>query len=280
MNNKMKKFNKILMMTVAILLTLVLASTSVVSGIFAKYVVTKSATTEVSLKAFGIKLTVTGMNDAEKGITTKVDKKDAQNNSIAITVSGVKLAPNEKIDDVVKFTIEKDGGPNVDKVNLKIKTDVSGVDNFNVTNDNIKGVTPENLNLTEKKYIPLIFTMESGTANADSSTEILGAWTQPNDGMSDTNFENAIAAAIVSKMAYTATKNVPNSVEKVIWNNGTSTTALSVGYLSFGFKAYGTSATNVGGLTPAQADAVQTYLSTNSNAKLTVTYTVSLEQVV
>ena len=279
MNNKMKKFNKILMMTVAILLTLVLASTSVVSGIFAKYVVTKSATTEVSLKAFGIKLTVTGMNDAEKGITTKVDKKDAQNNSIAITVSGVKLAPNEKIDDVVKFTIEKDGGPNVDKVNLKIKTDVSGVDNFNVTNDNIKGVTSENLNLTTNKYIPLIFTMKSGTANANSSTEILSAWTQPTDGMSDTNFENAIAAGIVSEMAYTATTGVSNSVEKVIWNKG-STTTLSVGHLSFGFKAYGTSATNVGGLTPAQADAVQTYLSTNSNAKLTVTYTVSLEQVV
>ena len=279
MNNKMKKFNKILMMTVAILLTLVLASTSVVSGIFAKYVVTKSASTEVSLKAFGIKLTVTGMNDADKGITTRVDKKDAQNNSIAITVSGVQLAPNEKIDDVVKFTIEKDGGPNVDKVNLKIKTDVTGVDNFNVTNDNIKGVTSENLNLTTNKYIPLIFTMESGTANANSSTEILSAWTQPTDGMSDTNFENAIAAGIVSNMAYTATTGVSNSVEKVIWNKG-STTTLSVGHLSFGFKAYGTSATNVGGLTPAQADAVQTYLSTNSNAKLTVTYTVSLEQVV
>ena len=117
MNNKFKRFNKILMMTVAILLCLVLISTSVVSGIFAKYVITKSAGATVSLKAFGITLSVDGMaTNNSTGITKTVVSKDTNNNALEISVTGISLAAGESIDDVVKFTI--DGTPNVDSVKL------------------------------------------------------------------------------------------------------------------------------------------------------------------
>ena len=271
MNNKMKKFNKILMMTVAILLTLVLASTSVVSGIFAKYAVTKSGSTEVSLKAFGITLTVAG----KSGLS--VDKTPSNSsgvNTMSVTVRDLQLTPGQTIDDVVKFTIAANGTdnkPNVSNVKLKIKTTVSGVSNFNVTSDNLKTVTSETVTHTTGKYIPIIFTMESGTADAASSTKILDAWNNPTT-VTDTNLANAIAAGIAanSTFGYTATSGVSNSVEKTIWNGST----LSVTHISFGFKGWGKETTSV-----ANADAIQTYLSTNSNAKLTVTYTVSLEQV-
>ena len=147
MNNKMKKFNKILMMTVAILLTLVLASTSVVSGIFAKYVVTKSASTEVSLKAFGITLKVEGTQGTIKYSPTGSDKDTA----ISVSVTGLQLAPGETLDDVVKFTI--DGTPNVDAVKLKIKVKSENVSTFKVAKTNINSVST--VDFAEKIFIPI-----------------------------------------------------------------------------------------------------------------------------
>ena len=269
MNNKMKKFNKILMMTVAILLTLVLASTSVVSGIFAKYVVTKSASTEVSLKAFGITLTVEG----KSGLSVETTPSGTSGvNTMSVTVKDLQLTPGQTIDDVVKFTIAANGTdnkPNVSKVNLKIKTTVSGVDNFSVTSDHLKTVTSETVTHTTGKYIPIIFTMESGTTDANTSTKILDAWNNPSS-VSDTTLATAIATGIKDAgFGYTVTSGASNSVEKTIWDGK----ALSVTHLSFGFKGWSTETPSV-----TNADAIQTYLSTNSNAKLTVTYTVSLEQ--
>ena len=52
----MKKSNKILMATVAILLSLVLISTSIVSGIFARFVIEKSGSTAIKFNKFGVDL--------------------------------------------------------------------------------------------------------------------------------------------------------------------------------------------------------------------------------
>ena len=264
MNNKMKKFNKILMMTVAILLTLVLASTSVVSGIFAKYVVTKSASTEVSLKAFGITLKVEGTQGTSINYSPTDSNKDT---AISVSVSGLQLAPGETLDDVVKFTIAADGTggkPNVDKVKIKIKTTVSDISGFNVTSSMVDGAQGKN-------YIPIEFKAKVG----NTSKTVCSAWTLPDDSAA---LQNSIASGIKSNFAtyFMASDDVVDTVEGVIYDGS----SLKFTNLSFGFKAYGTGTANVGGLSAAKADEVQTYLSTQSGAKLTVTYTVSLEQVV
>jgi hypothetical protein len=262
MNNKMKKFNKILMMTVAILLTLVLASTSVVSGIFAKYVVTKSASTEVSLKAFGITLKVEGTQGNIKYSPTGSTKDTA----ISVSVTDLQLVPNQTLDDVVKFTIAADGTggkPNVDKVKIKIKTTVSDISGFNVTSSMVDGAKGKN-------YIPIEFKAKVGT----TSRTVCSAWTLPDDSAA---LQKSIASGIKTNFStyFTDPDDVVDTVEGVIYDG-----SLKFTNLSFGFKAYGTGTANVGGLNAAKADEVQTYLSTQSGAKLTVTYTVSLEQVV
>ncbi len=267
MNNKMKKFNKILMMTVAILLTLVLASTSVVSGIFAKYVVTKSAETTVSLKAFGLVLTASGGKDLPSGVSAT-----PSSNGLKVTVSNLSLLPGQSIDEAVKFTISADGAgskPNVDKVNLKITVDVSGENNFNVTTSNVAGIT-------NGTYIPIGFKANISKSETATAKTILSAWSN------STAIENSVASGI--KTNFTNIDKVTNNVvEEVIWDTTAtpSTTELGITYLGFGFYCYGKeTTTNISNFSTTQADAVQTYLSTNSNAKLTVTYTVSLEQVV
>mgnify|MGYP007037148426 CR=1 FL=1 len=80
----MKKVNKILMATVAILLSLVLISTSVVSGIFAKFVIQKDAVVSVKFKNFGVKLSV----GREAQVISGPDAK-----SVSITYDAFEMYP-------------------------------------------------------------------------------------------------------------------------------------------------------------------------------------------
>ena len=56
----MRRFNKIIMMTVSVLLACVLISSCLVSNTMAKYVIKKSATTKLSLTKFGISSVTSG----------------------------------------------------------------------------------------------------------------------------------------------------------------------------------------------------------------------------
>lgn len=276
MNNKMKKFNKILMMTVAILLTLVLASTSVVSGIFAKYVVTKSASTEVSLKAFGLTLKVEGTQGTSINYSPSGSNKDT---AISVSVSGLQLAPGETLDDVVKFTI--DGTPNVDAVKLKIKVKSENVSTFKVAKTNINSVST--VDFAEKIFIPIGFRMYAGTTAATTNTTKSFAqnWKTPTN---DAGFATTIASGIASTtFNFTAVDDTnDDTVERIIYNKNNSITTLQVKYLNFGFNCLADGNTGMpSDVDATEADIIQTYLSqNNANAKFKITYTVSLEQVV
>ena len=270
MNNKFKRFNKILMMTVAILLCFVLISTSVVSGIFAKYVITRSAGATVSLKAFGITLSVDGKTGT--GITVTENTK-LNSVSVDVKVTGISLAPGEKVDDIVKFTIaEESDGANVPKIKLKVKVAVSGVGDFNVPASTITGVATAN-------YLPLMFTAECGASDAKSSTVITDAW-----AASDTAATTSICSGLKSNFTFTDTSGESNTVEKIILDkNATKNpiTSISVKHLSFGMSSWASGGTFPSGIDATKADLIQTYLSAKTTAPaVTVIYTVSLEQVV
>lgn len=280
MNNKFKRFNKILMMTVAILLCFVLISTSVVSGIFAKYVITRSAGATVSLKAFGLTLTV----DGSHGTVTRNPVADASSTStLSVSVTNLQLVPGQTLDDVVKFTIG--GAPNVDKIKIKIKVTVTNVEKFEVETTDLQSITPETgLSIAKANYIPLGFTMKSG-ASSSSNTKVvlLTPWQKPADNAA---LATSIRGGLVSEAKFTAskdptdaTKTTTDTAEKVIYEK--DKTALSTKYYSFGFTCWGTGGTLPGSESEPEADLIQTYLSTqNATANLIVTYTVSLEQVV
>ena len=273
MNNKFKRFNKILMMTVAILLCFVLISTSVVSGIFAKYVITKSAGATVSLKKFGVTLSVNKGDDLP-ATDFSVTPSAINASTLSVTVTG-SVAPGDVINEAVKFTITANGTdnkPNVSKINLKVAVTVSGVPNFAIEAGDVTNVAAAN-------YIPLSFTSNISKSKDTAEKTILAAWNKP---ANNTALQNSIAAGIEEQFGFTNADN-SNIAEKIIWDTTatTPTPALAITYLGFGFASYGDGTSNVGGLTPAQADAVQSFLAAKSTAPaLTVTYTVSLEQVV
>lgn len=280
MNNKFKRFNKILMMTVAILLCFVLISTSVVSGIFAKYVITKSAGATVSLKAFGVTLTVEGAQGSVSYSPSGSTSADA----VSVTVTGLQLVPGQTVDDVLKVTITGNGTtsskPNVDAVRLKIKVKSENVTKFSVAKSAIKSATA--VDFATANFVPIGFRIYSGTAAATSTTtkDFSKTWKTP---ASDAAFATVIRDGIVSSgFGFTAVDDsTDDTAVKTIYDKNNSITSLNVKYLNFGFSCVADNTGMPSDVSAVEADLIQTHLSTiNSTAQLKITFTVSLEQVV
>ena len=106
----MRRANKILMATVAVLLCLVLISTSIVSGVFARFAITKKAETTVKLEQFGVTIELTPdpnlVGYIQENLT--VNKGD----SVSITLSGVELIPGNNF--YKALNVQVGGTPNVD----------------------------------------------------------------------------------------------------------------------------------------------------------------------
>lgn len=160
----MSKVNKILMATVAILLTLVLISTSVVSSVFARFTIKKQASMVVGLEKFGVSLGLTlsdefveflGGQDAVDDMTT------VNGDSISINITNLKMAPGDQFLDAISFNIS--GTPNV-KVRVVIEPRVEfEEDDFDELNDGTFWGVPvglyysaydENFNKVIKPFVP------------------------------------------------------------------------------------------------------------------------------
>ena len=123
----MQKKNKILMMAVSSLLCLTLISSCLVSSVFAKYVTKDTATATAVIEKFGVTLSVSSLSATEQanyGVTVTDNSTDNLKNAgvYSITVSGLKMGPGDKIEDLLAFTIG--GTPNVD-CQLKIDTTIT-----------------------------------------------------------------------------------------------------------------------------------------------------------
>ena len=108
----MRKVNRIMMATVSVLLALVLLTTSILSGVYAKFMETDTTSINAGFKALGVSVDLTfdetkisqhditvspSYEDAEnKEEAIEADKKDGQ---YTVTLSGVRLAPGDNLDD-------------------------------------------------------------------------------------------------------------------------------------------------------------------------------------
>ena len=118
----MRRANKILMAAVAILLCLVLITTSVVSGVFAKYAIKKQASTSVGLEKFGVGVTMTVDSSKLSSVGRATVTEVVDGDSITANISGLKIGPGDTLHDVVKFKFT--GTPNV-KMKFVFDFDIS-----------------------------------------------------------------------------------------------------------------------------------------------------------
>jgi hypothetical protein len=119
----MRKANKIVMMTVAILLSAVLLTTSALSGTLAKYVTSGGSHSESARVAkWGV--TVRAWVDAgdiarlkAAGATVNTSETD----KAMVTITGLKLKPGDDFSDVIKFRVS--GSPEV-KARVKLTVQI------------------------------------------------------------------------------------------------------------------------------------------------------------
>lgn len=143
----MRKANKIMMMTVSVLLCLVLFTSTALSGTLAKYSTSgESSTASARVAAWGVTVDAVVSNK----LKAAVSNKSIDDNSLTIDLGEMEIAPGEDFSDAVYFKIQGKA-----EVALRVKIDVEL--SFNVDNGRantfyippgIGGVTES----TEQKY--------------------------------------------------------------------------------------------------------------------------------
>lgn len=258
----MKKFTKRLTMIVAILLSLVLLTSSIVSTTLAKYVVAKDAKTEVGLQAFGLNVTLKTNVSDDKDILNEVTAKKT-GDSISLTYDKVILKPD---DPTYKNAIlaSIDGTANVPaEVIITVKIECNDGP-FKLTDANFSGYT------NPKVYNPIEFYVageKCGTAglmDIDSDNAAL-----------KTTSENAIVTKIKGKLTPAngiATAKDPEVDSGAYKVTGTinQNADVKVDNINLGFVWEDADITD--------ADAISTWISNNENATFKITYTITVQQ--
>ena len=145
----MKKANKILMASVAILLSLVLITTSVVSGVFAKFAIKKNTTTTMKLEKFGVTMEVSAPN-SDVTINTSKTVNDGEN--ISVTLNNIELQSQTNVADFVKF---KFSGQTTVKTKLVVRIDVQTSEKLYVSSSAF--ADSSYANYVNKAYMPCRF---------------------------------------------------------------------------------------------------------------------------
>lgn len=179
----MKKATKRLMMVVAILLCLVLISTSVVSGVFARFVIQKSASTSVGFTNFGITVDL-----VTSGLTQK--SKVLKGDTVTATYNEITLKPSDDFSEAFKITI--DGTPKVKTlitVDVVIDYDVS---KFQIPTGKFDAIT------SATNYIPVGFKVNNAYASATVSSKTQNAtpFSSHTDTVMEEIVERTLAAAL------------------------------------------------------------------------------------
>lgn len=170
----MKKVNKIMMAIVAILLSLVLISTSLVSGIFAKFVIKKDASVKVTFKNLGVTLYVFGSSGL-KDVANDIEVEQLNGSSATVTLKGVNIKPGDVKNGVINFAL--DGTLNLDAY-LTTKVKVNLDDKFIMSDDKFESLD------TDTAYMPLIFKVCTfADKDVDMNNGII--YDANNDGVAD-----------------------------------------------------------------------------------------------
>lgn len=183
----MKKFTKRLTMIVAILLSLVLLTSSIVSTTLAKYVVTKAADVKVGLDKFGLEVALS----VNSGFTSSETKK--LGDTIEVTINDIKLKPGndeDKYKKMITASITQSAKVAADLI-IEVSVTEDNSNKFNVLETNFKGHS-------DCRYLP-IGVCVAGTDVITPYTEYLKT-----DDIGD-KIQTAIAAKIADTVGGTST---------------------------------------------------------------------------
>jgi hypothetical protein len=292
----MKKANKILMTAVAILLSLVLISTSVLSGVFAKFVITDKADISVGFTKWGVTVTLTpnttqlntvktnGSSNATWGTTT---------DGVTFEIKNLKLAPGDDLSTVAHFTVT--GNAEVPlRVNVKMYI---AFDRADFTIPNTTGLENTYPNIEDAKgnsYFPVYIRTKIKNTSGSMKNRALSKPYRENatpknmvtTGSTTMNtYLDVTKGTITDNEACVYKEFLTPGTDIVFYPKSKASANPNKNYpindFYFGFIYY-IDNTNSDGLDSVdKVNAVSTYLSQNKpNSTFDVRFTVSVEQIV
>lgn len=263
----MRKINKIMMMTVAILLSLVLITSSVVSGTLAKYTTSSSSSDSARVAKWGVTVEASYGKTFKNAMDAAKIKPNDDGIQITIDNDNFRMGPGDDFSDAIHFKIT---GTAEVKLMVKITADASyktdtSTSGFKVPKD-VAGLTeatvciPFGLTLgvngTNKYCVNPCASQRTEAGTAQAIRDRLG-------------FEYKAAAGEV-KTPYAYKVFDPNTPITF------GTSGVSVNEFELGFKWPKTYEYNG---SEANYDEVCTWLTQNRNPVFTMNYIVTIEQV-
>ena len=296
----MKKVNKILMATVSILLCLVLITTSVVSGVFARFAIKDTATSTVVFEKYGAKVSVNldGLiKDSQGNIIDGIEVTEIVNgNTKLITVTGLKIGPGDMVPNAMRFCLSADGkkpylheGLNV-QARLRFDLDYN-IENFKVTNvknsETGKDLFPNNSLISSnqtKYFMPIGYTLGHNSTKDSGYIKVFDPWSYSGTtsvNLTPTEVNKKIASSIKNNIS-APTNGFVSSNEVVVGKYaGDSTTKIADPQITI--KGLSTTPTNTfdfGYIWPvgesADKDVISSYMANHMPDDATFTLKVTL----
>ena len=167
----MQKSNKIILRVVAALLCLVLITTSVVSGIFARFAIKKSVGLNVELERLGVTVSL----EVDQALYDAADVQlKSEGGQISVTIDNLKMAPGDDFTDMIHFNFSGEAN-----TRCKVMIDVDFDYNFDDWVVWGVGGAPEeiydddgNLVNPKKAFLPFEFTCNNSPTNATIDSTI------------------------------------------------------------------------------------------------------------
>ena len=282
----MRKANRIMMVTVSVLLTLTLISTCLISGLYAKYVTKEDSLVTVSFKKFGVNIEIwedtTALGNLykdwpENSRPSVVVDKDGD--SASIEFSNLKMGPGDNLSELVHFRIT--GQADVALV-VKIVYDI----NFNLEDYTVaEGVGGLTGSSAARSCFPFQFKFTPGVGK---KSENLTTPFVPNKA--PITRESVCYTNIDKYLDFTAKKVDDDDYYDFVYktfkpgqtiafyHKDDATTALNE--FATGFLYPKTARYNDGGLTYDKCDEIMTYLAQHkSSSTFSVKYTILVEQI-
>ena len=287
----MQNRNKVLMIIVAVLLCLTLISTSMLSGVFAKYVTEDGhGFKAIRLKAFGISLTVDPSALANAGATVGDPVKTDE--EISVLVENLQLVPGYILDDALHISVT--GTP---RVNAELKITCEIINPY----ENEENYFPQSTSgVADTYFMPLGFTYSTNpdpdislpapanlhyiaypwhnrTANGADEADA----TKTDDGIEEMIIRNLAASdAINATYARTSAYEDANN-NRFCTKSFTAGTKISGSIESFyiGFVwPKVCSKTGLSSLTAENVDLMSTWAAENVEDGITIKFTFHIEQ--
>ena len=272
----MRRANKILMATVAILLCLVLITTSVVSGVFAKYAIKKQASTSVGLEKFGVELGITVQPEliTTVGTNNVVTVNDGEN--VSVTITNLTMSPGMKFYDAIK--IHADG-------HTTVATQFKMTFSISFTQDDFK--------VDGTSRMPLGFRLTAFNSSGERIHDKV-AVAHPFLDYTPTQLSYTVPKNMATYINFTHKKDITNystnyitkdfaADTDVVFKTEKLTTNVDINDFSVGFyypfDATGETGSHLTGSKAVNIDKWSTALASNGkNLTATINYTISLTQ--